>query len=255
MENNKKVNKTALVTGSSKGIGKSIIYNLASRGNNVVINYNQSKELAFEIKEDVEKKFGIKALTIRADVSKFEEIKSMHEEINDIFGGTDILVNCAGIIKDKLFIRYSEEEVLSLFKTNFFSCVYNSQFALHNMIKKKWGRIVSISSIIALVGNKGQVIYSASKAALYGFTISLAKEVYKKGITVNSIAPGFVPTDTSKDAIEYHRKLLPVLNFNIDEYFGKPEDISYLVGCLVDERASYITGETIYADAKIPILR
>ncbi len=237
--------KVALVTGASRGIGRAIAIELARVGASVVVNYNRSEEKAEEVVEVI-KRAGGSAVAIRADVGNEEEVKVMFSTIAENFGGVDILVNNAGITRDNLFMRMKKEEWDSVLRTNLDGLFWCTKEAISYMLKKRWGRIINMSSVVAEMGNAGQTNYAATKAAIIGFTKSLAKEVGSRNITVNAIAPGFIETD-----------MTDVLNDKVKEAFksmiplkrtGKPEDVAKLVAFLASDDASYISGQVIHVD-------
>ena len=237
------VGKIALVTGASRGIGKAIAMELARDGADVIVNYSKDEKGASEVAKEIEK-LGRKAVAIKADVSDFESVKKMAGAVKEKFGYVDILVNNAGIVMDKTLVNMDVSEWKSVIKINLNS-VYNVTRNFISMVRPD-GRIINISSIVALEGNFGQTNYAASKAGIIGFTKSLAKEVSRSRITVNAVAPGLIETDILK-AIPSERKkkfadLIPLGRS------GTPEDVANLVGFLASEKAGYITGEVICVD-------
>ncbi|MBI2557941.1 3-oxoacyl-ACP reductase FabG [Candidatus Woesearchaeota archaeon] len=230
--------KNALVTGASRGIGKAIAIELAKNGINVIINYNRNEKDAMEVVNEIK---NTKCIAIKADVSNFDEVKSMFDSVKKEFGKLDILVNNAGIIMDKTLQNMSKEEWNDVIKVNL-NGIYN---VTNNALPllSKGGRIINISSIVALDGNFGQTNYAASKAGIIGFTKSLAKELGKHGITVNAIAPGFIDTEILKSVPLTKKKefigLIPL------GYLGKPQDVANLAVFLASDRAGYITGDVI----------
>ncbi len=235
--------KTALVTGASRGIGKAIAIEFAKQGADVVVNYNKNEKEALEVVEEI-KSIGRKSLAVKADVSSFDEVSKMINIVKNKFGRIDILVNNAGIIMDKTLQNMSLEEWSSVIKINLNGVYNTTRNALTLM--GKGGRIINISSVVALQGNFGQTNYAASKAGIIGFTKSLAKELGKNGITVNAIAPGFIETEILKSIPSAKKKefldLIPLGRI------GLPEDVANLAVFLASGRASYITGEVICID-------
>ena len=188
--------KNALITGASKGIGKAIAIELASQGINVSINYNNSKMEAVELQDQLKSDYNIEACIIQGDVSNKEDCYNLVETSIAKFGSIDILVNNAGIIDDSLMIRMQDDAWEKVIRTNLNSIFYCTKPALKSMLKNKWGRILNIGSVVGIRGNIGQVNYSSSKAGMMGFTKSLAKEVATRNITVNTITPGYINTET-----------------------------------------------------------
>tara|TARA_Y100001970_G_scaffold291491_1_gene428835 strand:+ start:4040 stop:4756 length:717 start_codon:yes stop_codon:yes gene_type:complete len=229
--------KNILISGASRGIGQSMATHFAKNNFNVVgtsrnnFNFDYESENLFPIKLDV---------TSRDDVKKcFEELKSKNLLPN-------ILINNAGITSDQLFLRMTDDDWDKVINTNLNGTFNLTKVFLKNMIKNRFGRIINISSISGLMGNPGQVNYSSSKAALNGFTRSLAKEVGSRNITVNCIAPGFIDTDMTSYLNDNEKmEILKKIPLN---KFGKPEDISKLAMFLISDEASYITGQTISID-------
>ena len=225
------------VSGASRGIGKDIAINFAKKGFNVVGTSRNN----FNFSEDLENLIPIKLdITNRNDINDcFDKLKSM-----DLL--PDILINNAGITSDQLFIRMKDEEWDNVIETNLTGTFNLSKAFIKNMLKKKFGRIINISSISGLMGNPGQVNYSSSKAALSGFTKSLAKEVGSRNITVNSVAPGYIETDMTS-FLENQTRMNIIKNIPLGR-IGNVNDVSDLVMFLASEEASYITGQTISVD-------
>ena len=235
--------KIALVTGASRGIGKAIAIELAKQGADIIVNYSKDEKGAVEVVHEIEK-LGRKSVALKADVSDFESVKKMADTIKEKFSHLDILVNNAGVVMDKTLANMDVSEWKSVIKINLNS-VYNVTRNVIPLLRPD-GRIINISSIVALEGNFGQTNYAASKAGIIGFTKSLAKEVSRNRITVNAVAPGLIETDILK-AIPSERKkkfadLIPLGRS------GTPEDVANLVGFLASDKASYITGEVICVD-------
>ena len=238
--------KTALVTGASKGLGKAIAIEFAKNNADIIINYNNDKEGAQEVENEI-KKFGRKAISFKADVSKYDQVKTMMESVKAEFGKLDILVNNAGVIRDRTLKNMELEEWNDVIDINLNGVFNVTKHALPLMQKN--GRIINISSIAGLIGNFGQCNYSASKAGIIGFTKSLAKELGKNDITVNAIAPGFLKSDMT-DRIPFLRRKLIMSLIPL----GRPglnEEIAYCALFLASERASYITGEVLNVNGGI----
>tara|TARA_Y100000310_G_scaffold344679_1_gene458746 strand:+ start:3848 stop:4582 length:735 start_codon:yes stop_codon:yes gene_type:complete len=235
--------KTALVTGASRGIGNAIALALAKEGANVIINYSSNSKKAEELAGKINK-LGSKAITLKADVSDFDEVGRMVDDIKKVFNKVDILVNNAGIVRDRTLNNMTIDEWNSVINTNL-NGIFNVTKQVLPLIGNG-GRIINISSIIAQYGNFGQCNYAAAKAGIIGFTKSLAKELGKKGVTVNAVAPGFVKTDITKDIPFFKRKILKYMIPLKDE--GQPEDIANAVVFLASEKSRYITGSVINVD-------
>ena len=237
--------KNALVTGGSRGIGRATAIELSKEGANVIITYNSNEEKAKEVIKEIEKN-GVKGLAIKADVSSEEDVKSMMKTIKSQFDSIDVLVNNAGVTKDNLLIRMKSEDWDKVINTNLKGVYLCTKAVVRGMMKKRYGKIVNIASVVGISGNAGQGNYSASKAGVIGFTKSIAKELGSRGINVNGVAPGFVETDMtevlSEDIKEQSLKLIPL------NRFAKPEDIANVVVFLCSEKANYITGQIINVD-------
>lgn len=238
--------KVALITGSARGIGKAIALELAHHGAKIVINDILEKN-EIDITSEEIKKSGNIAIGIKADVTVFDEVNRMVKEIISKFGKIDILVNNAGITRDSLLIRMKEEDWDAVIRINLkgtFNC--SKVVAKYMMKQKSTDKIVNISSVIGLVGNIGQVNYSASKAGIIGLTKSMAKELALRNINVNAVAPGFIDTDMTKKLSE---KIIQNLKQNIPlKRLGTVEDIAKVVYFLVSDSANYITGQVINVD-------
>ncbi len=237
--------KIALVTGSGRGIGRAVALALGSAGAKVVVNYNSSEEAAREVVGAIESDGG-EAKAIKADVSQPEEVDAMVNSLVKEWGRIDILVNNAGITRDNLMMRMSQEEWDAVMDTNLRSAYFCSRAVLRPMLRNRWGRIISISSVVGLTGNAGQANYAAAKAGLIGFTKSLAREVGSRNITANAVAPGFIQTDItaglSDDIKAAALKNIPA------EKFGEPEDVANVVLFLASDMASYVTGQVVNVD-------
>ena len=236
-------NKIALVTGASRGIGKSIAIELAKNNANIIINYHSNTGEAQKTVEEV-KKYGVDCIAVKADVSNFNEVKQMVNAMQKKFKKVDILVNNAGIIRDRTLKNMTLEEWNAVINTNLNGVFYVTKAILSLM--HEGGRIINISSIVGQYGNFGQCNYAAAKAGIIGFTKSLAKELGKKKITVNAIAPGFVKTSITKNIPFFRKKIINYLTTLKEE--AKPEDIANLVAFLASEKSRYITGSVINID-------
>ncbi len=237
--------KIALVTGGSRGIGAAIAAELASQGATVVVNHRESAGQAEAIVAQIIAAGG-QALTLQGDVSKLDDAQRLVKETLDRFGRLDILVNNAGTTRDTLLLMMSEEAWDVVIGTNLKSAYNCSKAALRPMFKQRSGRIINITSVSGLAGQAGQTNYSASKAGLIGFTKSLAKEVGPRGITVNAVAPGFVPTALT-DVLTEEQKKLAIAATPLGR-FAKPEEIAYAVAFLASDRAAFITGQVLSVD-------
>lgn len=233
--------KTVLVTGAAKGIGKAIAIAFAKEGCNIALNYrsNVSDELISEIKS-----YGVECLTIQGDISDFEKAKEIADKTIEVFGSIDILVNNAGITKDGLLMRMSEQDFDAVLNTNLKGCFNMTRHAINSMIKKRSGAVINISSIVGVMGNVGQVNYAASKAGVIGLTKSVAREVASRGITCNAIAPGFIETDMTavlkEDIVKQMIAQIPM------KKLGKVEDVAQTAVFLA--KSNYITGQVIHVN-------
>lgn len=237
--------KVAVVTGGTRGIGRAIVLKLADEGANIVINYRNSDKEAEELKAILEEK-GVKVLTVKCDISNFEDSKKLIDKCKEEFGQIDILVNNAGITKDTLIMRMKEEDFDSVIDVNLKGTFNCAKHASAIMLKQKFGKIINMTSVVGITGNAGQSNYAASKAGVIGLTKSLARELGSRGITVNAVAPGFINTDMtsvlSDKVKEEAMKNIPL------KKLGNPEDIANLVGFLASDSANYITGQVINVD-------
>lgn len=238
-------NKTAIVTGGSRGIGKSIALHLASLGANIIVNYNNNVAAANEVVKEIES-MGRSALAVKADIGKSSDVDKFIKAVYEKFDSIDILINNAGITRDNLLMRMKEDEWDEVLNTNLKGAFLITKSIIRKMIKSKKGKIINISSIVGTTGNAGQSNYSASKAGLIGFTKSIAKEVASRGIQVNAIAPGFIRTDMTEALSDNIKKEL--LNNIPANRLGRPEDIANMVGYLSSDLSDYITGQIIHID-------
>lgn len=237
--------KIAIVTGGSRGIGRSISEILAQRGAKVVIADIQ-EDLAQKTAAEIFTSTGQPCSSVLVDVSNLESAGKMVEHALQEFGKVDILVNNAGVTRDNLIVRISEKDwdmVLDINLKGAFNC---SKSVVRSMMKQHYGRIINISSVSGLAGQAGQTNYSASKAGLIGFTKALAREVASRQITVNAVAPGFVPTSLTEDLPEELKQWM--LNVTPLGRMGKPEEIAYAVAFLASDEASFITGQVLSID-------
>ncbi|MBO3444208.1 MULTISPECIES: 3-oxoacyl-[acyl-carrier-protein] reductase [Clostridia] len=237
--------KVAIVTGGSRGIGKEVAKKLASFGANLVINYTSKEEEALKTKEEIEA-IGVKCITAKCDVSKSEEVNDMVDKTIKEFGQVDILVNNAGITKDGLLMRMKEEDFDKVIEINLKGVFNCTKAVTKPMMKRKYGKIVNMSSVVGVIGNAGQANYCASKAGVIGFTKSTARELASRNININAIAPGFIDTDMTKILSDDLKQNM--LNNIPKNTFGKPEDVANVVAFLVSDMSSYVTGQVINVD-------
>lgn len=234
--------KTAVVTGGSRGIGRAICLKLAERGANVVTCYANSSAAADETVKLCEE-YGVTAVAVKADISVKEDVDNLLAEALKITGTIEILVNNAGITRDKLLISMKDEDFDDVINTNLRGTFYTMRAASKLMMKKRYGRIVNISSVVGIYGNAGQINYAASKAGVIGMTKSLAKELGGRGITCNAVAPGFISTDmTAVLSDEVKEKLASNIAL---KRIGEPEDVANVVAFLASDDSSYVTGQVI----------
>ena len=231
----------ALITGASRGIGKAILHQLGGQGI-IVIGTATTPEGAEKIHAGLQQA-SMTGMGLVLDVTQDDSIKTLVEEVKSNYSPPSILVNNAGITKDNLLMRMKEDEWQDVINTNLSSIYRISKSCLRDMMKARYGRIINITSVVALSGNAGQANYSAAKAGMIGFTKSLAQEVATRGITVNAIAPGFIETDMTGELSEDQQSAL--LSQIPMGRMGNPQDIANAVSFLISEGAAYITGETL----------
>lgn len=237
--------KVALVTGASRGIGRSIALELASKGAKVVVNYAGSEDKAEAVVEEI-KALGSSAFKVQANVSSEKDVKSMVKEVISQYGSLDILVNNAGITKDNLLMRMKETEFDQVIDTNLKGCFLCMKAVARQMMKQRSGRIINVASIVGVSGNPGQANYVAAKAGVIGLTKSTAQELASRNILVNAVAPGFISTDMT-DALNDEQKDA-ILNMIPLAKLGSPENVANVVRFLASSDADYITGQTIHID-------
>jgi 3-oxoacyl-[acyl-carrier protein] reductase len=239
-------NKVALVTGSARGIGRAISLKLAEVGASVVLNDIPSASESLEGVANEVRALKRQALAVTADVSSTEEVARMVESVTNTFGKIDILVNNAGIARDGLVIRMSDDDWNAVLNIDLKSVFLCTRAVLRPMLKQRWGRIVSISSIVGIHGNAGQANYTAAKAGVIAFTKSVAKEVASRGITVNAVAPGYIDTKMTQSLDEKQsQELLKRIPIG---YAGTPRDVAEVVAFLASDEARYITGQVLGVD-------
>ena len=238
-------NKVVVVTGSSRGIGAGIAKVLAAQGAKVIVNYRSSPAEANEVAAAI-KAAGGEATVIQADVGSSDEAQRLIKESIDTYGQIDILVNNAGTTRDKLIMTMKDEDWDEVLQTNLSSVYYCSKAVIRPMMKKRNGRIINITSVVGLAGQAGQTNYAASKAGIIGFTKSLAKEVGSRNITVNAVAPGFIPTALTNVLPEEHSKSI-IENTPLGR-MGTLEDVALAVLFLASDEAAFITGQVLTVD-------
>lgn len=237
--------RVAVVTGSSRGIGRAIAIKLASLGAKVVVNYHTSEDAAQEVVEQI-KADGSEAIAVHADVKDAEQAKGLIDAALEAFGGLDILVNNVGVTRDALLMRMKEDDWDIVVDTNLKGTFNCTKVAQRPMIRQRYGRIINITSVSGIAGQVGQANYSASKAGVIGFTKAVAKELGIRNITVNAVAPGYVPTDQTanlpQELIDYILELTPL------KRPGTAEEIANAVAFLASEEASYVSGQVLGVD-------
>ncbi len=236
-------NRVAIVTGSGRGIGRAIALKLAEVGATVVV--NDINESVNDVVEEI-KAMERQGLAVMADVSSSPDVARLVETTTATCGKVDILVNNVGIARDQLVMRMSDEDWDRVLEINLKTVFLCTRAVLRHMIKQRWGRIISISSIVGVVGNQGQANYASAKAGIIGFTRTVAKEVASRSITANAIAPGFIDTEMTQRLPEDWKQQLK--NRIPLGYFGSPRDVAEAVAFLASEEARYITGQVISVD-------
>ena len=239
------MSKVAFITGATRGIGKAIALELAKEGYNIALNYRTENEALENLKKEISE-IGVECYPVQGDVSKAEDAERMTKEIIEHFEQIDVLVNNAGITKDNLILRMKEEEFTDVINVNLVGTFNITKNVIKYMTKKRYGKIINLSSVVGISGNAGQSNYAASKAGIIGFTKSIAKELASRNITANAVAPGFIQTDMTnllkdeiKEAIE---ETIPL------KRLGTAEDVAKVVKFLASEESSYITGQVINVD-------
>ena len=239
------MSKVAFITGATRGIGRAIALELANEGYNIALNYRTENEALENLKKEISE-IGVECYPVQGDVSKAEDSERMTKEIIEHFEQIDVLVNNAGITKDKLIQRMKEEEFTDVINVNLVGTFNITKNVIKYMTKKRYGKIINLSSVVGISGNAGQSNYAASKAGIIGFTKSIAKELASRNITANAVAPGFIQTDMTnvlkdeiKEAIE---GTIPL------KRLGTAEDVAKVVKFLASDDSNYITGQVINVD-------
>lgn len=235
------MSKIALVTGASRGIGRAIAEELVNKGFTVIGTATSEKGA-----DAISDYLGENGKGLVLNVTSLESINALLEQIKQLFGDIDVLVNNAGITRDNLMMRMKEEDWDIILQTNLSSVFHLSKAVLRSMMKKRFGRIISIGSVVGSMGNPGQANYCAAKAGIIGFSKALAKEVASRGVTVNVVAPGFIATDMT-DALTEEQKAATLVQVPAGR-LGDPKDIAKAVAFLASDDASYITGETLHVN-------
>ncbi len=242
--------RTALVTGASKGIGRAVAVKLADMGARVAVNYNTSDAAAATTVDAINARGG-EALAVQADVSDPTQVSEMVARVSQAWESVDILVNNAGIIDDGLLVRMSDNAWNRVMATNLNGTFYCTRAVVRGMMRNRWGRVIHIGSVVGIRGNVGQTNYSASKAAIIGFTKALAKEVATRNITVNTVTPGYINTDTV-DVLQQEQKDR-IMTWIPMGHFGEVEDIAHMVGHIASTKSGYLTGQVISVDGGMAI--
>lgn len=240
--------RIAVVTGSSRGIGRATALRLASMGADVAINYRSDAAGASETRAAVEA-LGVRAIAAQADVSQEEDVLRLFQQVEEGLGPTTILVNNAGLTRDKLILQMKLEDFDGLLAANLRSAFLCTRSAIRTMMRARWGRIINVSSISGLMGQVGQANYAASKAGLIALTKSTARELGSRNITANTVAPGFIPTELTANVSEELRKYY--LDLTPLKRFGTAEEVAAMIAFLCSPDAGYITGQTIAVDGGI----
>ncbi|MDP2953933.1 MAG: 3-oxoacyl-[acyl-carrier-protein] reductase [Chloroflexota bacterium] len=237
--------RVALVTGSGRGIGRAIALRLAQEGATLVVNDLEVAGGGRAVAEEIQAAGG-QALAIAADISHPSSVQELMETAATSLGGIDIIVNNAGITRDALIMRMSEEDWDRVLTINLKGAFLCTKAALRHMVRRRWGRIINIASVVGLLGNAGQANYASAKAGLIALTKATAREVASRGITANAIAPGFIDTDMTRNlSPELKEEILRQIPLGI---FGQPEDVAHAAAFLASEAARYITGHVLHVN-------
>jgi 3-oxoacyl-[acyl-carrier protein] reductase len=237
--------RVALVTGGGRGIGRAIAVRLAEAGAKVAFSYRSNAAAAEETVEQV-RKVGAECSAFKGDVASPEDVESLVKGVGEAFGPVEVLVNNAGTTRDNILVRMKDAEFDEVLETNLKGTYLCTRAVLRGMVRARWGRIVNISSVVGLLGNAGQANYAAAKAGIIGFTKSVAREVANRGITANTVAPGYVETELTGGLPENVKE--QILGQVPVGRLGRPEEIAGVVAFLVGDDAAYITGQTMTVD-------
>ncbi len=244
------ISRVALVTGASRGIGRAIAEQLASDGHRVAVNYIRSKDEAEAVAEKIRVSGG-EARSVGADVGSDEAVAGLFQEVESSLGPVEILINSAGITRDGMLLRMKVTDWDDVLVTNLRSVFLCTKAAMRPMVKARWGRVISVTSVAGISGNAGQANYSAAKAGIIGFTKAVAKEVGSRGITVNAVAPGFIETDMTAELDDATRAEVQ-RRVSVGR-FGTPQEIASAVGYLAGEQAGYVNGQVVVVDGGLAI--
>lgn len=238
--------RKALVTGSSRGIGKAIALELARRGYALAVHYASNQAAAEATATEAQALGASQVVVLGADLSSPQAAQKLVTEASRALGGLEVLVNNAGITRDTLLIRMKDEDWDTVIATNLSAIFHTTREAIKLMVRARWGRVINISSVVGILGNPGQANYVAAKAGLIGFTRSVAKEYAARGITVNAVAPGFIESDMTaklpEQVVAEYLKQIPAGRL------GKPEEVAKAVAFLASDEAAYINGQTLCVD-------
>ncbi len=244
------MSRVALVTGGSRGIGRAVALRLAADGHAVAVNYAANVAAADEVAEAITANGGT-AMVVQADVGDTDAVSAMFKDVEERLGRVEVLVNNAGITRDDLLLRMGPDAWDQVIETNLRSVYLCSRAAMRGMLRSRWGRIISVSSISGISGNPGQANYAASKAGIIGFSKSIAREIGSRNITVNVVAPGFIETDMTEElGTEIAEEVASRVAVG---RLGRPEEIAAAVGYLASDDAAYVTGQTLVVDGGLAL--
>ena len=244
------MSRIALVTGGSRGIGRAVALRLAADGHAVAVNYAANVAAADKVVEAITANGGT-AMAVQADVGDTDAVSAMFKDVEERLGRVEVLVNNAGITRDGLLLRMGPDAWDQVIETNLRSVYLCSRAAMRGMLRSRWGRIISVSSISGISGNPGQANYAASKAGIIGFSKSIAREIGSRNITVNVVAPGFIETDMTEElGTEIAEEVASRVAVG---RLGRPEEIAAAVGYLASDDAAYVTGQTLVVDGGLAL--